>query len=225
MGRNINRAKMLRFFQLISNLLPMLFWGLVLFSFEELFLAVTTLFSALIHELGHIICITLTGESSFSLRGVINGFRIKAKKIKSYGEETLIYLAGPFANLIVFLVCYVLSGNVSEKLITIGTVNLVTAISNLMPIRGYDGYGALRALIKKYEFPSQALRILSIFSSAMIFCFSLFSLYLIDRYAEGYWIFAVFFVSMVKEIDMGLKECFQRFKEELRDFTSFKELY
>lgn len=208
MGRNRTRAKILKFFQLISNILPMIFWGLVLFSFEEYFLAWSTIFCAIIHELGHIISIAMTSETSMTFRSVINGFRIKTKKMRSYGEEALIYLSGPLANFTAFLLCFVLSQNSNERLATIGTVNLLTACSNLMPINGYDGYGFLQAMIKKYELPSQILKIISTFSSALIFCFCLFSLYLIDRYAEGYWIFAVFFVAMVKEIDAGLKEHF-----------------
>lgn len=208
MGRSGLKAKCLNFLRLLSGILPMIFWGLVLFSFEEYFLAWSTIFCAVIHESGHIIAIILTSDTAFSLRGVINGFRIKTEKIKSYDEEALIYLCGPIANLVAFAICFILSRFYDVAFAAIGTINLLTALSNLMPINGYDGYGFISAMIKKYELPSCALKLISAFSSAMIFCFCLFSLYLIDRYAEGYWIFAVFFVAMVKEIDAGLKERF-----------------
>ena len=116
----------------------------------------------------------------------------------------MIYLSGPFADLLTFTLCAFLG----ERLITLGLINLITAISNLLPIRGYDGYGAIITMLKKRELPHSALKLISGLSSALIFTFCVFSLYLIDRYAGGYWIFAVFFVSMIKEIDVGLKEAF-----------------
>ena len=208
MGRIKKGVKIIKVLEIISSILPMLFWGLVLFSFEEEFLAINTVLSALIHELGHIICITLISEKDVTIKSVINGFRIKNKRVKSYGEELIIYLSGSLANLFVFLICLVLSQKTDQRLMNIGMVNLATALSNLMPIKGYDGYGAIRALIKKNEYPPAALRGLSVFSSYLIFIFCIFSLDLIDRYAGGYWIFAVFFVSMIKEMDAGLKERF-----------------
>ena len=86
----------------------------------------------------------------------------------------------------------------------IGTVNIFTALSNLLPIKGYDGYGALRAIIKKHELPNKFSSALSITSSSLVFAFCIFSLYLIDRYNGGYWIFGVFFVSMIKELKSEL---------------------
>ena len=136
MGRNKTKAKCIKFFQLINSILPMIFWGLVLFSFEEYFLAWSTCFCVIIHELGHIIAIILTSETSITLRSVVNGFRIKTKKTKSYDEEAFIYISGPLANLVAFLVCFVLSRIYDEEFATIGTVNLLTACSNLMPING-----------------------------------------------------------------------------------------
>ena len=206
MSRIKKRAKFAKALDVIGGILPMIFWGLVLFSFEDFFLATTTLVCALIHELGHILCIAMIRENGFGIRSVISGFRIKTHGVKSYDEEMMIYLAGPCANILVFAICIFLSRLTDERLLTIGMINLITALSNLMPIKGYDGYGAICALTKKYDDQGGVLKALSLISSSLIFIFSVFSLYLIDRYAGGYWVFAIFFVSMIKEIKVGLGE-------------------
>ena len=181
------------------------FWVLVLFGFEQPELAITTLICAFIHEFGHFICIILLNRKDFKFRGVINGFRIQSKGIHSYDEEILIYLSGPFANIFALIVCLILSGLTDRNFITIGVINLVTALSNLLPIKGYDGYGAIKSFINKQEFPEVAIKALSCLSSALIFLFCIFSLYLINRHNGGYWIFAIFFVSMLKEFKERLK--------------------
>ena len=207
MGRSKANDKFIKVIEGISNLLPMMFWVLILFSFEEPFLATVTLISAFIHELGHILCILLMGKS-FGIRGEINGFRIKNSRIKSYGEEILIYLSGPLANVFCSVLFFVFSNFATQDLSAIGLINLATGLSNLLPIRGYDGYGALSALIKKQELSNSILDALSACSTALILALCVFSLYLIDRYNGGYWIFAVFFASMIKEIKLGLDKCF-----------------
>ena len=200
------KSKALRTLEILCSILPTAFWVLILFSFEEPSLAITTLLCALIHESGHIICIFLMNEKKLSLRGAINGFRIKTNRVRSYNEEILIYLSGPFANLFASSLCFVMSIILDEAFLIGAIINLFTALSNLMPIRGYDGYGAIMAIMKKRESSDIALRALSCISSGLIFSLCLLSLYFINRYSGGYWIFAVFFVSMIKELKTGLEE-------------------
>lgn len=202
----MKRIKLNKIIDIIGCVLPTFFWGLILFSFEEKYLAITTLLCALIHELGHLTCIFFAKGKGVSLRGTLNGFRIRSRGIHSYDQEVLIYLSGPMTNLLAFFVCLIMSFIIGTDFMTSAIINLATALSNLMPIRGYDGYGAIRACIKKWELPEGALNTLSCISSALTFAFCIFSLYLIDRYSEGYWIFAIFFLSMLKEVEAGLGE-------------------
>jgi Zn-dependent protease len=169
-------------------------------------MAITSLICALIHEFGHLVCIFIIGKTKLNLRGAINGFRIKSSGMYSYKEEMLIYLSGPIANITSFLICCIFSLVTTKNFILIGIVHLITAFSNLLPIKGYDGYGALRAIIGNREFSDKALYILSLISTSLIFSFCVLSLYIIDRLNGGYWIFAVFFVSMIKEFKEGLGE-------------------
>ena len=164
-----------------------------------------TIICALIHECGHLWCI-LFQNGSASLGGVIFGFRIKAKKLKSYNQEISVYLCGPLANLVIAFVFYLLTPNLGEPAITVATLNLATALSNLLPIKGYDGYGILRAVIMKSGHHDRLMVISDHLSSLLTFLLCIFSLYLVDRQGGGYWIFALFFFSMIKSIRSDLGE-------------------
>ena len=182
----------------IISILPPLFWGLIIFGFEEPYIAVLSIICAIIHECGHIIFMERTG----SVRGVLSGFRIKATNMVTYRQKILGYLGGPLTNIVVSLALIPFLGN--EYLRMLAILNVATATSNLLPIEGYDGYGIIKTILEKRECPSVAFRILSYVSGGLILCFTLFSLYLMDRVGGGYWIFAIFFSFLVKIIDRGL---------------------
>ena len=207
MSRKENKRKFQKAIERLSSIASMTFWALMLFSFEEIELAVVTLLCAIIHELGHVIFIALMGQK-FNLRGVANGFRIKSNHIRSYDEEIMIYLSGPIANIFCSILYLAYSILISSRFEILAVINLATGLSNLLPIKGYDGYGALYAIIKKRGEWETAQELLNAFSSALILSLCILSLYLIDRYDGGYWIFAVFFVSMVKEIKIALDKHF-----------------
>lgn len=195
---------------LFNSFLPAIFWILLIFGFEEPWIAVTTLLSALIHECGHVCYITLFAGSSHRLRAVGNGLRIKTVGSLSYREERMTYLSGPLANLLTFVVCFVICLIFRREgdgfLLYFGIINIATALSNLMPIEGYDGYGIIRSLIEEREMGGGILRALTAISAALTFILCILSLYLIDRYSGGYWLFAVFFVSMIKHFDKALSK-------------------
>ncbi len=190
----------------ISAILPVFFWSFLVFGFEEPIMGVITIGSALIHEAGHILCIWASRGFAISLKGVVSGFRIKTGSSLSYDEEIAIYLGGPAANLLFFVLFSFLSIFFGELCALISIINLATALSNLLPIEGYDGYGIIRAIINKRGLNSIAMRTLSTVSSSLVFVLCILSLYLIDRQGGGYWIFAIFFISMIKHIKLGLRE-------------------
>lgn len=190
-------------FRTLNNLLPSLFWGLLIFGFSEGFVAVSTLASALIHEAGHLLYIFYQRKGIKSFRALPNGLRIKASKSMSYKQERMLYFCGPLSNIMVALVLSFLPLK-SEKMLIFLIINLATAISNLLPIEGYDGYGIIRSLLEEYNPHGPWIGLLRVVSCSLIFSFCLLSLYLIDRCGDGYWIFAVFFVSMIKQIDNGI---------------------
>lgn len=193
-----------RTFSLFNNFLPAFFWILLIFAFEEPWIGAMTLISALIHECGHLCYLWLFAKGRHRLRAVENGLRIRSFGSLSYREERMTYLSGPLANLFIFLICILIRKEGDEYLLGFSIINLATALSNLMPIEGYDGYGVLRTLIEERERNHAYLRGLDALSTALIFILCIFSLYLIDRYGGGYWLFAVFFVSMIKRFDKNI---------------------
>lgn len=195
----------------ISSVLPVFFWLFLIFGFDEPGMALSTIFAAIIHESGHLLSIKTKKKLNSNIRGVISGFRIKTVSPISYDDEIKIYLAGPIANLVAFVILLFLSTLFGDNLIISSIINLATALSNLLPIEGYDGYNALMTLIKKYELDERFSVALFTASSACIFLFAVFSLYFIDRANGGYWIFLIFFSSMIKCIKKSLVEQFGRF--------------
>ena len=77
-------------------------------------------------------------------------------------------------------------------------LNLLSAVSNLLPINGYDGYRIMDAsfslIMRDVKKKDSLLILISLFlTSSAVF----FSLYLILRFGEGYWLFALFFLSLL----------------------------
>ena len=173
-----------------------------------------TILAALIHEGGHFLYMLYISESKVKVRSALSGFRMKMNSHITYKEEILLCFFGPGANLIIsalfglipFFSAKVfpsLSPAFVEWCALFSLFNLATAFSNLLPIEGYDGYRMLRAYLEdKGRFT--LVKALERFSSALIFFLCLFSLYLIDRLGGGYWIFAVFFISMIKSISKDI---------------------
>ena len=191
--------------RLVCALLPTLFWVLVIFGFEEPAPAVATLLTALIHEFGHIGYIWFSGGKALNIRGVLSGMRIGTSGLSSYKDKILTYLWGPMANFIASLIFLVLAP-LSSFFPLMAIMNIATALSNLLPIEEYDGYGIIKTYIEMKELGDWYLRALYALSSMLIFLLCILSLYLIDRYGRGYWIFAVYFFSMIKHFKKELKE-------------------
>lgn len=197
MKGKIKNGLLFKAIKMLEGVLPAFFWAFLIFGFEEPYMALLSIIAAIIHEGGHILSILLRRGKPM-LRGVLSGFRIKSGGVITYAEEMLTYLAGPLANLAAFVIFSLLSLSCGEWAAMASVINLITALSNLLPIDGYDGYGILRTFLYMRESGKRALRIVERISSALIFILCIFSLYLIDRMGGGYWIFAVFFVSMIK---------------------------
>jgi hypothetical protein len=84
-------------------------------------------------------------------------------------------------------------------------------ISNLLPIEGYDGYGALTSIsgmLGSGELEPFVLKWISFFFTALM---TLISLYLMYYLNGGYWIFAIFSVSTLSFIKKSLEMQKRRF--------------
>ena len=192
----------MKFLLLIERSLLVIFWVLLIFGFDMPYMAILTILSALIHEAGHIICLLIIkSDRSYMPTPNISGFRIKISGM-SYKNELLCALAGPLANLVLATVCCFPSPvRWATYLKTFAMLNVMTMISNLLPIEEFDGYkilNAILALTVKCNFHAQKLLyfVSFVFSAAMCFL----SLYIILKLGEGYWIFALFFTVMLREV-------------------------
>ncbi len=191
--------KLLKFFE---KVLPLFFWILMIYAFGTPLFGTMTLLSAFIHELGHLIPAFRLNNSALP-RAEANGFRIKLSAALSYREDTLVTLAGPLANLIAsgfLFFLYFLFGK-NGYIYLFAAVNLMTAISNLLPAKGYDGYRILENILTdKFGSMGNAEKILSVISRIFTVVLLFLSLFLLLKIGEGYWIFGLLFFSFMKEI-------------------------
>lgn len=202
---------------LLEGTLPLIFWVLLIFGFDAPYVAILTIATALIHEIGHLAAIyTVKKEYKSTPRADISGFRIEVRNL-SYKEEMICALAGPLINLVLGILLLLLFD--SEYALVFSALNIMTALSNLLPVRGYDGYKFALSCASLYsDNPARVELILERFSFffSAVMCF--LSLYFILKIGEGYWIFAVFFSFLLAEI---LKRQKHTFFEKNRDFERF----
>lgn len=186
-----------------NEILPALFWVLLLFGFDKPYVAIITLLSALLHELGHYAAINATKCDTGAPLGHFSGFRIREKRLNSYMQEILIFASGPANNLAVFFLLLPFFG-ASGYLTTLGLVNLATALSNLLPIKGYDGYGIIREIFRMRGCDG-GVRFLDSLSFALSSLFAIVALYFMYYHDFGYWIYGVFGVIIITEMHKTLK--------------------
>lgn len=201
-------ATVLRFF---DRFLPLIFWLLVVFGFQDPLMGALTLLAAVIHESGHVCALyILKGIISLPF-GVLNGVRLSSRSLLSYKEDLILFSAGPFSNLIVSLFALPFLGRSLGYAENFIIINLTTALTNLLPIRGYDGYGILRSIGGLFSKKIRFENILSSVSSLLTALLTFVSLYLMYVFGTGYWIYAVFFLSVYSSVERGTKSHFFEF--------------
>lgn len=174
---------------------------LLLFGFDTPYIAILTLLSALLHEAGHIFIIwVLNGEKS-KICPTSYGFRIDTT-FSSYREEAMCAFGGPLVNILLFLLFFAISPLFSDKeyLLTFALVNLLSAISNLLPIQSYDGHKILHSLLAERWDLGVSDRVCYPLSFLLSATLTLLSLYLLLKCGEGYWIFGIFFTLLFTNI-------------------------
>ncbi len=186
----------------IGYLMPIFFWALIIFGFSDLCVGVLTLITALLHESGHVIYLYFTKGELRLPKGKILGLGLKKDLGMSYGEEAAYYIAGPVANLVGAVLGYFLIPHLDDYAVLLILLNLVTALANLLPIEGHDGYGFLRAVLAKRDVGESVLSSVSLLFSALL---TLAALYTVDRLGEGYFIFAVLLSSTLSAVGKRLR--------------------
>lgn len=208
------KKRSLRAAELLAKILSLVFTVSVLYGFDEVCVVHLTLISTVVHELGHISCALLLGCGGGLPRSVIGGFRIRLRKTVSYGEELAVLAAGPGANIALAVIVIIFGGWRSEYARTLAVISLSTALSNLLPLDGFDGYRIIRLLLemhatdeggeKKRRQPilpglaaaERAMDAISLLCCALL---TFASLYLMLRFDGGYWFFAMFFALLLSK--------------------------
>ena len=218
------RTLIIRALEWLSRVLMMLFWISVMLAFDSVYTAVCTLLAAVIHEGGHIAALYTVkrrrarggtsvrggrdGRCAGGLSAAINGFRIETGYL-SYGEEAFVAFAGPLINLLAALFCGIFillsgisrrGGQAADGAAIIAAVNLLTALSNLLPVRGYDGQKILRAALSARASADLADAVCRAVSFILICAGCFLSLYLMLRLSCGYWLCGIMTASLLSEL-------------------------
>ena len=197
---NSTRYRIIEVMELLSgSILPIIFWLSLIFGFDAPYVAILTIISAVVHELGHCTAIYLATGIGGRVKGHSSGFRIKRNEALSYREEIIILLAGPLVNLGLFAILMPFAGALGGYIGAFAIINLATGISNLLPLEGYDGYGAICEALRSLGRPELIKRLES-FSFVLSTGITFISLYLIERFGEGYWIFGLFFFAVLSKL-------------------------
>lgn len=178
-------------------------------AFDSVCVAVMTALSAAIHECGHLIFAPPSKDATLP-RADISGFRIKIDGM-SYKEELIAAVGGPLANILLgTAILFFCRNSAPESYANIfGIINILTALSNLLPIEGYDGYKIIYcacALI--FDDATRCESVLTAISFALSALMCFFALYLILKVGEGYWIFGIFFTVTLSAIVRRRKDIF-----------------
>ena len=187
--------------EVILRIFSAVFWILVMLGLDGVEGALLTLIAVVTHEIGHIIALFVLGHGGSIPLPRMPGFSIKVRATLSYKEDIAVAAAGPLANLIAVVILLPMR-QITGPLILI---NALTAISNLLPVRGYDGYRILTSVIAISGAERFLGRLPDILSFGTAMSAVLLSLYFIYAFDAGYWIFGVFFIFLLGEVKKSIK--------------------
>ena len=107
--------------------------------------------SVLLHELGHVLALRLTGGRIRGIAPASLGLTLRYGALLSYGRDAAVAFGGPAANLAAALLAMGLAGRLPEApgLSLFAGVNLMLGVFHLLPARPLDGGGVLRALLAR----------------------------------------------------------------------------
>ena len=184
---------------LSDKVFPAVFWLCIMLAFDSPLVCFLSVISAAIHEIGHISAAALMKNGKISMpRGTVWGLKIDTGRLLSYREEIFIAAGGPIINIALFII--LLPFFTSEYLSLFAFLNLLSALTNLLPMRGTDGGRIVHAILSERLCRESADRIIGHLTLAISSTLTFISLSLLMLLGEGWWIFAFFFAVMLGEI-------------------------
>ncbi len=195
---------LIRFFRCAERLLLTVFWLLLLLAFNAPPLAMLTVLCAAIHECGHIgAALFLDRRLGVPVRRA-NGFLLPVRASLSYKEEIFVAAMGPAVNMLFALLCFLARGLGEAFFDAFAALSLLTAAANLLPVGGYDGERILRAWLSLHTDSQHVASVCSALSIGLSGCLTLLALYGILRRGGAYWVFGVFFFTLIFEMRTSL---------------------
>ena len=149
----------------------------------------------------------------------LGGLRLYPKKTLSYESERRIAAAGPIGGFIGAGLCLLLSPLSRAYFFEFALCHLLTSLSNLLPIEGYDGYRILKttAALRESDRAHALLPRLSFFLTGAL---ALVFLSVFGILGEGLWPAGTFLFTLLLAIP-GQKKRFytnSREKRRIREF-------
>ena len=207
-------------FRLILGILPVVFWLCLICSFDERLGAKITIIAMVIHEFGHLACIYFITGKWQTLKSALNGLRIAEAPFLSYKQQMLQYASGAILNLIAATLIPMCIG-INEYSETFAAINIATAISNLLPIEGYDGYRLIYSVIGFLDLGYKGYVLLEIVSFILTTSLCFLSMFLVYTFGNGYWFMAIFLFATISKLEKWQKYENSRKQEILRGFQRF----
>ncbi|WP_312693642.1 metalloprotease [Caproiciproducens sp.] len=139
----------------------------VFFLFDKSGMAVLGIFSAMLHESGHLAVMFAFGSEPSQIKFTPFGIDMikTAGMDRSYWRDAAISLAGPGANFAVALLFYIIDAHYFHHFIL---ANLVLAGFNLLPVEPLDGGQALYSVLCIKLNSTQSAKIVSVTSFAVL---------------------------------------------------------
>lgn len=120
----------------------------VLFMLDDEINMISAFSVCFIHEIGHLIPMTLFGEKINLIRLYSAGIRIVPEKnpLKPFYMDIIILIGGSMMNFITAIIIIIINGDLN----VFSLMNIIIGIFNLLPYRNFDGGEILISLIEYY---------------------------------------------------------------------------
>ncbi len=208
---------MLRLAAALCSALPLLFWMSVLLAFDEIYVAVLSIIAIMTHEAGHLLVYLFLGKKC-RLLAKLDGLRISGHGSLSHTSQLAVYAAGPSMNILAAITALPLIENDYFK--ALFAVQIMYAVSNLLPIRGSDGYGIIDSICNALGDGYKHGRLLDSISLLTVILLSYFSLYVMVKLNSGYWMYFIFLTQLISHLVYSNSQ----FREKTRVFKSIREI-
>ncbi len=198
-----------------------LLWITALFAFDKPAEAILSLIAIAVHEGGHVFALRcFGGHTRLSARA--DGLRLRSPLALSPRRRAALLLAGPLANLIAAagLLFAARAMPIAADYLRCGAaLEGAYAIVNLLPVRGFDGFGLIDSLIGCVSDTESHLPILE--GISLLFCTVLtyLSFYLMASHNGGYWVGFAFLFKTAEHVFFDKKVICEKNRENGR----FKE--